>query len=105
MTRNMHHKITCQAQVLTPFSAGEQQESWQDIAVVWAEIIVKSADLTTSARQSHIAAIYRVRVRYQDKLLTTRNILWREQAYRVTRLLNSDNHKRILEFEMVEDHP
>lgn len=105
MTRAMHEKITCRAQVLVSTSAGEQQESWQDIAIVWAEVITKSGDLITSARQNHIAATYRVRVRYQDKLRATRNILWQGQAYRVVSLLNPDNRKRILEFEMVKDHP
>ncbi len=104
MTRNMHQKITCRTQALAPTSAGEQQENWQDIAVVWAEVIPKSADMALSARQNHMITTYRVRVRYQDNLLPTRNILWQEQAYRVTRLLNPDNRKRILEFEMVEDH-
>jgi SPP1 family predicted phage head-tail adaptor len=101
----MHQKITCRAQVLTPASAGEQQKSWQDIAIVWAEISARSGDLVTSARQNYMAVTYKVRVRYQDRLLITRNILWQGQAYRVSRLLNPDNRKRILELEMVEDHP
>lgn len=105
MTRAMHQKITCRAQVLGSISAGEQQESWQDIATVWAEVIAKSGDVTLSARQTHIAATYKIRVRYQDKLLATRNILWQGLAYRVVSLLNPDNRKHILEFEMVEDHP
>lgn len=105
MTGNMHHKIICRAQALDPTTAGEQQESWQDIAEVWAEIKPKSADATLSARQNHIKTTYGVRVRYQDKLRATRNILWQGQAYRVTSLLNPDNRKRILEFEMVGDYP
>jgi len=104
-TRAMHQKITCRAQVLTSTTAGEQQESWQNIAEVWAEVTANSGKLTTSARQSHIATTYKVRVRYQEVLLTTRNILWQERAYRVASLLNPDNRKRILELVMVEDHP
>lgn len=105
MTRAMHQKITCRAQVLTPTSAGEQQEIWQDIAEVWAEVIAKSGDLTQTARQNHIAATYKIRVRYQDKLRATRNILWQGQTLRVLSLINPDNQNRILQFDVVEDHP
>lgn len=99
----MHQKITCRSQVMTSTTAGEQLESWQDIATVWAEIRSQSGDLTTSARQSHISTIYKVRLRYQDKLLSTRNILWQGQAYRVSSLLDQDNRKRVLEFDMVKE--
>ncbi|PCI43057.1 MAG: hypothetical protein COB49_12855 [Alphaproteobacteria bacterium] len=105
MTRNMHQKITCRAQVLTPTSAGEQQEIWQEIAIVWAEITAISADITQAARQNHFAETYRVRVRHQDKLLATRNILWQGLSYRVVSRLNPDNRKRILEFKIIEDRP
>ncbi|PCI33390.1 MAG: hypothetical protein COB54_03545 [Alphaproteobacteria bacterium] len=104
-TRSMHQKITCRAQMLSPTTAGEQQENWQDIAVVWAEVTAKSAGVTTAARQRHMAESYTVRVRYQQDLLPTRNILWQGQAYRVTSLLNPDNRQRILEIEIVKDHP
>lgn len=105
MTRNMHQKITCQAQVLTQTTAGEQQESFSDIATIWAEVMAKSGDMTLSARQKYVSPGYRLRMRYQDKLLATRKILWQGQAYRVTSLRNPDNRKRILEIEMVEDRP
>ncbi len=105
MTRAMHQKIICRKPVLTPTTAGEQSEILTEIATVWAEVIVKSGGLTTIARQNQISASYLIRVRYQDKLLTTRNILWQGVAYRVVSLVNPDNRKGILEFEVVEDHP
>jgi len=105
MIRNMHQKITCQAQILTQTTAGEQQESFSDIATIWAEVMAKSGDMTLSARQKYISPGYRLRMRYQDILRATRKILWQGQAYRVTSLRNPDNRKRILEIEMVEDRP
>jgi len=105
MSRSLHQKITCQRPVLTPTTAGEQQQSSQDIATVWAEVIAKSADMTTIARQNYIAATYLVRVRYQDRLLSTRNILWQGQTCRVVSLRNPDNRQHILEFQVVVDAP
>lgn len=105
MTRNMHHKITCRKQVLTPTSAGEHQVDFVDIATVWAEVTAKSGDLEIAARQSHRAASYVMRLRYQAELLASRSILWQGVVYRVVSLLNPDNRKRILELRVVEDHP
>ncbi len=105
MSRNLHQKITCQRPLLTPANAGEQQQSLQDIATVWAEVIAKSADMTTTARQNYIAPTYLVRVRYQDSLLGTRNILWQGQTCRVVSLRNPDNRQHILEFQVVVDRP
>lgn len=105
MTRSLHHKITCQKQILTSVLAGEFQESSQDIAMVWAEVIVKSSDIKNAARQRYLSPLYLVRIRYDDRLLATRNILWQGKNYRVLSMLNPDNRKQILEFHMVEDHP
>jgi len=105
MSRSMHQKITCRRQVYTPASAGEQTQTWQDIATVWADVVAQSGNGAVTARQNHIAATYKISVRYQDQLLAARNILWQGQAYRVVSLLNPDNRKRILVFEVVEDHP
>ncbi|MBL4801739.1 MAG: phage head closure protein [Emcibacter sp.] len=105
ITRTMHQKITCRIQVLTSSTAGEQVESWQDIASIWADVVAKSGDMISSSRQSRLVTSYRIRVRYQDKLLATRNILWQGKPLRVVSLLNPDNQKRILEFKVVEDTP
>lgn len=105
MTRAMHEKITCRTQTLTPTTAGEQQEIWQDIATVWAEVISRSGDVTQTARQKYISTSFTVRTRYQDRLLASRNILWQGREYRVVSLRNPDNRKRILELEILEDTP
>ncbi len=105
MAGNMHQKIICRRQVLTPAPIGQQQESWQEIATVWADVTARSGDVRTGAGQKYIAANYIIRTRYQDQLLATRNVLWRGQVYRVTSLLNPDNRKRILEMQVVEDRP
>lgn len=98
----MHHKITCQKQILTPTAAGESQETLQDIAVVWAEIMPKSGDVRTAARQSHLAPTFLVRTRYQDILLATRHILWQGRRYRVVSLLTPHQAKRIIEMQVIE---
>lgn len=102
MTRQMYEKITCQRAVLTPTGAGEQQESWQDIATVWADIRVTSSDLSVRARAEYLAPNYLLRIRYQVNLLATRIILWQGKSYRVVSLKNPDNRKRILEMRVVE---
>ncbi|VAX03641.1 hypothetical protein MNBD_ALPHA03-840 [hydrothermal vent metagenome] len=103
MTRSMHQKITCQKQIFTPISAGEQLQGWQDVATVWADVKAKSNDAEITARQIKFAGKYKIHVRYQDILLSVRRILWQGQAYRVVSFLNPDNRKRILEFDVVED--
>jgi len=105
MSRSLHHKIICRQQILTPIAAGEQQESWQDIAAVWADITVKSSDVVQTARQNHFAASYKITVRYQERLLNTRNILWQGREYHVVGLSNPDNRKHILAFDVVENNP
>lgn len=104
MTRNMHHKIICQKQIFTT-SGAEQAQSFEDIATVWAEVIAKSGNLESAARQKFVGPAYVMRMRYQNILLATRKILWQGKTYRVVGLLNPDNRKRILEIELQEDQP
>ncbi len=105
MAGNMHQKIICRRQVLTPATTGQQQESWQKIATVWAAVTALSGDMKLTAGQKYIATNYKIRTRYQEQLLATRTVLWRGQVYRVVSLLNPDNRKRILEMQVVEDRP
>lgn len=104
-SKNMHQKIICRAQVFTPTTAGEQQETMQNIAEIWAEIIATNGEITTIAQQSHMATRYKVRVRYQEKLRATRNILWQGKSYRVLSMVNPDNRRHILEIQMSEELP
>ncbi|PCJ34740.1 MAG: hypothetical protein COA93_04480, partial [Alphaproteobacteria bacterium] len=92
-------------QTFTPISAGEQLQSWQDIATVWADVKAVSNDAEITARQNQFVGKYKIQVRYQEILLGTRRILWQGHAYRVVSFLNPDNRKRILEFDVVEDQP
>ncbi len=105
MTRTLHERITCRRLAPVPGPAGEYQESWAEIATVWAAVRSRPAAQVTRARQSHILRSYRVRLRHQDALLATRNVLWRGRAYRVVGLQNPDSRNRLLEFDMVEDYP
>ncbi len=104
-SRNMHQKIICRAQVFTPTTAGEQQETLEDIAEVWAEIIATKGDVTIIARQSKITATYKVRIRYQEKLWATRSVLWQGKIYGVLSMVNPDNRQHVLEIQMSEDQP
>ncbi len=105
MARNMHQKIICRRQILTPASAGQQQESWQEIAIVWADVTALSGDMKVEAGQKFMATGYKIRTRYQDQLRATRTVLWQGQTYRVVSLFDPDNRKRILEMRLVEGRP
>ena len=104
ISKKMHQRITCRTLIVTPDTAGEQLETLQDIAVVWAEVMASSGEVNIIARQTQMVSTYKVRMRYQEKLLATRNIIWLGVEYRVLSLLNPDNRKHILEMSMVEDH-
>ena len=105
MTKSMHQKVTCRKPVFLSAEAGEFQQNWIDIATVWAEVLAKDVSPVTVARQHRLAAAYLIRLRYQDVLLATRNILWQGRELRVVRFSTPDNRNRILEFEVVEDLP
>tara|TARA_R110002072_G_scaffold269694_1_gene428984 strand:+ start:128 stop:448 length:321 start_codon:yes stop_codon:yes gene_type:complete len=105
MTRALHEKIICQKPVLLASGAGEQNDSWQDIAEVWAAATRVSDRPETEARQTRLTTSYRLLMRHQDILEETRRILWRGKIYQVTGMGQPDARGRMLEITVREELP
>jgi len=103
MSRNLHHRITCQKIVLTEDGSGGYVETFQDIAEVWADITEKPTTVDTEARQHKMRNSLEIKIRYQDAALACRQIILNSRKFRVQSFSSPGEKRRFIIFTVVED--
>ena len=80
-TRNVGHlrkEVVIQSKTETRDALGGITETWEDNTTVWAEVEPLSGSETLSAGQVKAHVTHRIRMRYDERLTTTRRILMAE---------------------------
>lgn len=102
MVAQLHSRAIFQRRVIITDSAGNQTESYQDMAEVWADLKSRSANRRATAGQEHLAVTHRIIVRYRENLKTARRILIGDRVFSIDTVLDPGEKRRILHFSVTE---
>lgn len=102
MVAQLHSRATFQSRVMTTDGDGNQTESHQDMAEVWADLKSRSANRRATAGQEHLAVTHQIIVRYRENLKTARRILIGGRTFSIDGVLDPDEKRRILHFSVTE---
>lgn len=90
-------RITIQNYVRTPDGYGGYDETWQDIATVWANIKPLRGREFFQAQQIQSEITHKITIRYRNDIDKTCRVKYNSKTFDIKSIIDIDNKHRFLE--------
>lgn len=93
----LDQRVTIQHKQVTRNAFGEEMIAWVDDSTVWAQVVPLSGREYIAMRQAQSDVSVRFRMRYIAGLTSAHRLYWRNQAYSIVDVIDTDNDGAVLE--------
>jgi SPP1 family predicted phage head-tail adaptor len=95
----LRHRVTIQQQTITPDGMGGGNETWSNVATVWADVTTSQGNIGMNMEavvsdQTRTVNMFRVRIRYRSGIGTNMRLLHRGRVLEVLSIANIDERNR-----------
>jgi len=97
MIGNLRHRVTIQKPVITHDNIGQEVESWQEVAIVWASIEPLSGKEYFNAQQVNSEISTKVCIRYMAGITSKMRIVFKTHIYNILSVINFEERNIYLQ--------
>jgi SPP1 family predicted phage head-tail adaptor len=98
----LRHRLTLQAEVMTPDGAGGYVRTWNDVANIWAEIIPFSGRERFFSGKIQAETTHRILLRYRSDITAAHRLMFENRIFNIRAIMNAREQRDVLEL-LVEE--
>ncbi len=96
LSRNLRHRVTLEKKILTADNGGGYSASWEQIAVLWAEIQRIKGGEGQIYGKVNASATHLFRLRYRSDITAEMRLCYDNRIFNIRAIHNSEERDRML---------